>query len=64
MGGALIRPLLEVLLSGVGIKQITVDIPLWPTLAVGATVLVTAVAAVFLSTRPINRVTAYSLLTE
>lgn len=64
VGGALIRPLLEVLLSGVGIKQITVDIPLWPTLAVGATVLVTAVAAVFLSTRPINRVTAYSLLTE
>ena len=63
-GGALIRPLLEVLLSGVGIKQITVDIPLWPTLAVGATVLLTAVAAVFIFTRPINRVTAYCLLTE
>ena len=63
-GGALIRPLLEVLLSGVGIKQVTVDIPQWPTLAVGATVLLTAVAAVFIFTRPINRVTAYCLLTE
>ena len=63
-GGALIRPLLVVLLSGVGIKQITVDIPQWPTLAVGATVLLTAVAAVFIFTRPINRVTAYCLLTE
>lgn len=63
-GGALIRPLLGVLLSGVGIKQITVDIPQWPTLAVGATVLLTAVAAVFLSTRPLGKVTAYSLLAE
>jgi len=33
-------------------------------LAVGATVLLTAVAAVFIFTRPINRVTAYCLLTE
>jgi hypothetical protein len=64
VGGALIRPLLEVLLSGVGIKQITVDIPQWPTLAVGAAVLLTAVAAVFLSTRPLGKVTAYSLLAE
>ena len=60
----MISKLMEVLLSGVGIKQITVDIPQWPTLAVGATVLLTAVAAVFLSTRPLGKVTAYSLLAE
>ena len=63
-GGALVRPLLKVMFSGMGIKQITVDIPQWPTFAVGVTVLITAVAAGFIATRPINRVTAYSLMTE
>ena len=64
VGGVLVMPLLEVMLSGVGIRKITVGIPLWPTLAVGAVVLLTAVAATVAATRPVRKVTAYCLLTE
>ena len=63
-GGVLVMPLLEAMLSGVGIRKITVGIPLWPTLAVGAVVLLTAVAATVAATRPVRKVTAYCLLTE
>ena len=63
-GGALITPLLTAMFSEVGIRRITMEIPMWPTLAVGAAVLVTAVVAVLVATRPIGRITAYSLLTE
>ncbi|WP_243896143.1 ABC transporter permease [Actinomyces bowdenii] len=63
-GPALVRPILGAMLSGVGIKQITTDIPAWPAYAAGAVILVTAMAAVRLATRPLGRLTAYCLLSE
>ncbi|MCR2051423.1 ABC transporter permease [Actinomyces bowdenii] len=63
-GLALVRPLLGAMLAGVGIQQITVDIPVWPAYAAGAVILVTAMVAVVLAVRPIGRVTAYVLLSE
>lgn len=63
-GLALVRPLLTAMLSGVGIMRVTVGIPAWPALVLGAAVVLAAVAASALAARPIARISAHSLMAD
>lgn len=64
IGISLVKPMLVGMLSGIGIMRISTAIPVSPPLLMTAGIMVTAMVAARLATRPIRGITAYSLMTE